>query len=83
VPAVSPEHRIVYDQAQELLRQGKPSDARTTAQPLFSIYPDDYAVQDLRCKLAMARTQAWAATQRECEPLMRLARPTPPGVRPE
>jgi len=34
-------------------------DAWLTARPLFTAYPDVYAVQDLRCQLAMGLGGGW------------------------
>jgi predicted Zn-dependent protease len=78
VPAIAAEHRAPFERAQQLLRDGQVDEAWSTAKPLFDTYPQDHAVQDLRCQIAMKRTSAWAQTQRECEPLMRLARPAKP-----
>jgi hypothetical protein len=77
--AVAPEHRAPFERAQQLLRDGQVDEAWSTAKPLFDAYPQDYAVQDLRCQIAMKRSSAWAQTQRECEPLLRLARPAKAG----
>jgi len=74
-PAIAAEQRATYQRAHQLLAEGQVEEAWKTGEPLFSTYPDDYAVQDLRCAIAMKRSGAWASVQRECEPLMRLARP--------
>ena len=69
--------RALLDKAREHLRAGRAEDAWTTAKPLFATYPDDYAVQDFRCQVAMKRGGAWQEVQSECDRLMHLV----PGAR--
>jgi hypothetical protein len=71
---VSAADRVVFAEATENLRQGRPLDAWTKAEPLFGRYPDVYAVQDLRCKLALQVSNAWEWTRQECSKLMDISR---------
>jgi Putative peptidase family len=70
--ALSAADRDVYDRASAAQRAGSARDAWLTAKPLFTAYPDVYAVQDLRCQLAMSMGGAWKDVQAECAPLMTL-----------
>jgi hypothetical protein len=47
--------------------------AYEAARPLFAAYPQDYAVQDLRCQLATVRWLDKAAMLRECKAVGLLA----------
>jgi hypothetical protein len=58
-------------------RAGREQEAWQIAQPLFERYPADYAVQDLRCQIAMKRDADWDHARAECEGLMKLS----PGFR--
>jgi Matrixin len=71
---VAPADRTIYAQAADDLRQGHPQDAWTHAEPLFTRYPDVYAVQDLRCKLALQLSSVWEVTRKECSKLMDITR---------
>ncbi len=64
--------RTTFAQAVEHQQSGRTREAWDTAKPLFAAYPRVYAVQDLRCQLAMKLGGAWQAIQAECEPLMKL-----------
>jgi hypothetical protein len=66
--------RTIYAQAASDFRQGRTRDAWTKAEPLFTRYPDVYAVQDLRCKLALQLNTAWDAARQECSQLMDITR---------
>jgi len=46
---VAPTDRSVYADAMNQVQAGRAQDAWTKAEPLFSRYPDVYAIQDLRC----------------------------------
>lgn len=73
VPGLRSEDQARFAQALELERQRRPCDALETASPLFSRYPDVYEIQDLRCRLALARGgSVRTITRKECAPLMRL-----------
>lgn len=77
--ALGPADRAVFDQATREMKT-RPADAWTTAKPLFAAYPTVYAVQDLRCQLAMKIGMAWQAARTECAPLLRLV---PGGAAPK
>lgn len=64
--------RAVFEQAVVEQREGRLREAWSRAKPLFVTYPDVYAVQDLRCQLAMQMGGAWGAVQAECARLMQL-----------
>jgi hypothetical protein len=66
--------RTVYASALDDQRTGRAQEAWTKAEPLFSRYPQVYAVQDLRCKLALQISNVWEFTRRECGALMDLSR---------
>lgn len=72
VPALRPEHQARYREAVAALDAGRLDAALAAGGPLFAEYPGEYAVQDLRCRIAMARNQGWNSARAECEPLMRL-----------
>ncbi|MGO8993722.1 MAG: matrixin family metalloprotease [Polyangiaceae bacterium] len=65
--------REVWQHVAELLRGGDANEAWEAARPLFKGYPRVYAVQDLRCKLAMAHFASYGDARAECEPLMKLS----------
>ncbi|MEJ7733931.1 MAG: hypothetical protein WKG00_32645 [Polyangiaceae bacterium] len=71
---INPTDRATMDAALKLYSAGDPQGGWKLAEPLFSVYPDEYAVQDLRCKLAMGKGGAFAAAQAECAPLMRIVK---------
>jgi hypothetical protein len=71
---INPTDQATMDAALKLYNAGDPRGGWKLAEPLFSVYPDEYAVQDLRCKLAMGMGGAFAATQVECAPLMRIVK---------
>jgi hypothetical protein len=71
---MNPTDQATIDAALKLYNAGDPRSGWKLAEPLFAIYPDEYAVQDLRCKLAMGMGGAWAAAQAECAPLMRIVK---------
>jgi hypothetical protein len=64
--------RATFAQAVHDRQAGHLSDAWDKAQPLFTGYPGVYAVQELRCQLAMQRGGAWEQVQTHCEPLTKL-----------
>lgn len=52
---------------------GRIERARALAAPLFEKYPKIYAVQELRCQLAMKAGLSMEAERAECAPLMQLS----------
>jgi hypothetical protein len=65
--------RALFDQARQAQAAGHVAEARAIAQPLFERYASSYAVQELRCQLAMQAQLAMSEEQAECQPLMRLS----------
>jgi hypothetical protein len=59
--------------AMTMFRGGNAPAAYEQARSLFAAYPDDYAVQDLRCQLATVRWLDKKAMLAECGPVGRLA----------
>jgi hypothetical protein len=72
IAALRDADRHIFAQAADAKQAGRVKDAWSIATPLFKAYPDVFAVQDLRCQLAMALGGAWDTVQAECEPLLRL-----------
>jgi Matrixin len=62
-----------YVRAVQELHAGVVASAWSDGRPLFAAYPNVYAVQDLRCQLAMLRWLDRDALKAECAPLGRLA----------
>ncbi len=62
-----------YVRAVQELHAGVVASAWSDARPLFAAYPGVYAVQDLRCQLAMLRWLDRDALKAECAALGRLA----------
>jgi hypothetical protein len=71
---VAPADRSVFADAVSQVQAGQAQNAWTKAEPLFARYPDVYAIQDFRCKLALKLTPLWQEARRECERLMDLSR---------
>jgi hypothetical protein len=67
--------RATFHRAAEQRAAGQIGQAWQTAKPLFAAYPTVYAVQDLRCQIAMQLGVDYSEVQRECEPLINLAAP--------
>jgi hypothetical protein len=65
--------RALFARARQEQTAGHFAEARSLAKPLFETYPDSYAVQELRCQLAMKAHLPIAEEQSECAPLMRLS----------
>jgi hypothetical protein len=57
----------------QMFQSGAVAAAYEAARPLFAVYPQDYAVQDLRCQLATVRWLDKAAMLRECKAVGLLA----------
>ena len=73
VPELNEGDRAVYAQALQLSQAGDVEGSSKAAAPLFTRYPNVYAVQDLRCQLAMKRV-GWPAAQPECAALVSITR---------
>jgi hypothetical protein len=71
--ALPEDARARFTEASRTLGAGDAAAAFATARPLFDAYPDVLSVQDLRCKIAMARSSDWTATRTECAKLMELS----------
>jgi hypothetical protein len=80
VPALAPEVaalpedvRARFVDASRALEAGDAAAALEKARPLFEAEPDVLPVQDLRCKIAMARNLGWDSVRTECARLMTLS----------
>jgi hypothetical protein len=71
---LSPADRALFTRAREAQAAGNIAEARAIAAPLFQSYPDEFAVQELRCQLAMKAGLSADAETAECAPLVRLSR---------
>ncbi len=71
--ALATADRALFDQARREQAAGHIAEARALAKPLSERYPGNYAVQELRCQLAMKAQLPIAEEQAECEPLLRLS----------
>jgi len=63
----------LFLEAKQIGAGGDARRARALAAPLFERYPDSYAVQELRCQLAMSAGLAMGEETAECAPLRRLS----------
>lgn len=72
ITALRDADRAVFTRAVEAKQAGRLKDALSIARPLFTVYPAEHAVQDLRCQLAMAIGGEWGAVETECKPLLQL-----------
>jgi hypothetical protein len=66
------EDQKLFVAAEELKSAGKVNEAYAAAQPLFMKYLKVFAVQNLRCELAMASSHNWANAESECRELAKL-----------
>ena len=71
-PLLKEKDRPTYEAAYAQWKSGDLKGAGATAGPLFSAYPNVYAVQDFRCQIAMAQKLDWQTTKAECAQLMKL-----------
>jgi hypothetical protein len=71
--AVAEKDRPVFEQAADLRDQGKLAESWKLAKPLFAAYPKVFAVQDLRCQLAMKLATDLDAMRAECKQLMEMS----------
>jgi hypothetical protein len=53
---------------------GRLREAWEGVKPLFKVYPEVYAVQELRCQLAMAAAVAFSEVTAQCEPMLELVK---------
>jgi len=65
--------RALFEKARDAQARGRFAEARSIAASLFQAYPELYAVQELRCQLAMKAGLPMADETAECQPLMRLS----------
>ncbi len=72
-PELQPADRDRFSRAMQTFRAGAVPAAYELARPLFTAYPNTYAVQDLRCQLATVRWLDKDALLAECAPSSRLA----------
>jgi hypothetical protein len=63
----------LFQKAQKAQAAGDVARARALAAPLFARYPENYAVQELRCQLAMKAGLSMSEEAAECQPLIRLS----------
>ncbi len=73
LPELGPSDRTAWARAKQLDQGGDVEGAWKTAAPLFKLYPDVYAVQDLRCQLATKRV-GWPKAEPECATVVKLTR---------
>jgi predicted Zn-dependent protease len=71
--AVRPADRVEYRDAVGLADNGRILEAWEKAEPLFEYYPDEPAIQVLRCRLASARRMSGAEVAELCEKAAELA----------
>jgi hypothetical protein len=69
--ALRAEDRTAFAAAVRAQRSGDVEEAWQAAEPLFDAYPEIYAVQDLRCQLAMQRGLPMKWVEQQCDRLMR------------
>jgi hypothetical protein len=65
--------RALWLEANHLLESGAAAAAQEKAKPLFDAYPDNIAVQDLRCRIAAVRLVDKDTVNAECTPYARLS----------
>jgi hypothetical protein len=75
-PDVAPDARALFERAAAALAAQREREAWSAAEPLFAKYPKDYAVQELRCKIATALSLPWDEIRAHCLSMMSLT----PGV---
>jgi hypothetical protein len=63
----------VLAKAREMLATGQIAEARVMAKPLFVVHLNVFAVQELRCQLAMKAGLPMDDEKTECAPLLRLS----------
>jgi hypothetical protein len=68
-----PADRTRFEEASTWFQRGFTDQAYATARPLFAAYPTTYAVQDLRCQLAVLRRVDASVLAKECDGLKRLS----------
>jgi hypothetical protein len=73
VAALPEDARARFAEASRALEAGDAAAAFEKGRALFEAEPDVLAVQDLRCKIAMARNLGWDSVRTECARLMALS----------
>ncbi|WP_394830775.1 matrixin family metalloprotease [Pendulispora rubella] len=73
IASLSERERSAYTKAMRAYEEGDAASAYTSGRALFEARKDVYAVQDLRCKVALARGLVWTDTRTECDALMKLS----------
>jgi hypothetical protein len=71
---ISAEHQALFARVQKAHHAGKPREAWQQGQALFEEHPTVYAVQELRCEIAMQMGWEYGAVREHCQPMMDLAR---------
>ncbi len=74
--ALSEQDRQIYRQTKELFAKGDAPGAWEKGKALFTMYPNSFPVQDLRCHVALGRF-SYEKARPECDPVMRLTREAP------
>lgn len=72
-PELRADERAIYKHAVELRDTGDVEGSWKAASALFKSHPQVYAVQDLRCQLAMKRV-GWPGAQADCDALLKVTR---------
>ncbi|WP_394841474.1 M12 family metallo-peptidase [Pendulispora brunnea] len=73
VAALPEGERAAYAKAMRAYEEGDAASAYEAGRALFGARPEVYSVQDLRCKVALARGLVWTDTRTECDALMKLS----------
>jgi predicted Zn-dependent protease len=73
VAALPADARGRFTDAARALAAGDAATADAKARPLYAAHPKVVSVQDLRCKIAVAKGGDWEPTKKECDPLMQLS----------
>jgi len=72
-PELRESDREAFHRMVDLQTSGDVQGAWSAGGPLFKAYPKSYAIQDLRCQIAMKRV-GWPGAEPECATLMSLAK---------
>jgi hypothetical protein len=73
VAALPADARGRFIEAARALAAGDAATADAKGRSLYAAHPKVVSVQDLRCKIAVAKGGAWDETKKECDPLMKLS----------
>ncbi len=71
---LSAEQQALFARVQQTHQAGKPREAWQLGQALFEEHLTVYAVQELRCEVAMQMGLQYTAVSKHCQPMMDLAR---------